>query len=121
MFLAVWRRPGGTRSRRLESSLAAMLAKHGGVRADSPSAVLAAWAPACLDADGQITTARAVSWGVRGGPQGHPVGRLEGDVLTLEAGPLPQYPLYYTRFSSDDYLLGSSRLEPLAPVLWDLP
>jgi asparagine synthetase B (glutamine-hydrolysing) len=119
MVFGAWRRSARPLPELLEVRLEALLGAPGVCRVDQANATVAIGSPACLEQRGATVTAWAAS-GVGGQPAlGHPSVRMEEGALTITAPPLPQYPLYYFRAPADQYLLVSSRLEPLARLMPD--
>ncbi len=116
MLFAAWWQPGRALPEPLWSAVSGVLQSPGAARFAVANAALAVWLPYSLETDGPAAT-------VWPGPRsesmplpGHPGVCLVRDTLTIAAGPLPQYPLYYARGIGEQYLLACSRLEPLASL-----
>src|ERR1700690_2509773 len=118
---AVWRREGRALEEPLGSRVKSLLEGNGGAQFDGAFGAVKVWPPASLRREGSAATAWAASHRGSEAPSGHPTVRLDGFALTITAGPLPQYPLYYSRGPNDDYVLVSSNLEGLARLLPHMP
>src|ERR1700730_16741380 len=106
MLFAVWWCPGRPPPQPLCAHVSALLERPGAARVDGASSALVAWLPSCLEREGQAATVFAAPSGASGPARGYyPSVRLEQDTLTIAAGPLPQYPLYYARAASGQHLL----------------
>lgn len=122
MFLGVWWSPGRPPSQHLAARVRAALEEPGAIRVEGPSTALAAWPPALLSrTEDGTATVHAASRTTNESLSGHPRVRLEQGSITVSAAPLPQYPVYYARGPSDEYLLICSRLEPLASLFPHAP
>jgi asparagine synthetase B (glutamine-hydrolysing) len=121
MFFAAWWRDGRPTAEPIALGVRAMLDAPGAVRANQGAASVAAWAPGCLERQGQAFVAYAVESKAGRAPRGHPSVQWDGGTLRGILGPLPEYPLYYVRAPGDRYILLCSRLEPLARLLPEAP
>jgi asparagine synthetase B (glutamine-hydrolysing) len=117
MFFAFWCSP----SRPLADVVSARVDRPGAVRVGGSNAGIAAWPPARLVQHGRIVTAHAAFDPSGGSLPGHPSAQLDERTLTIAAGPLPQYPLYYTITAGRDHIVACSQLEPLARLFPDAP
>jgi hypothetical protein len=76
------------------------------------NAMLAVWAPSILEGGSDVDLASSGRWA------SHPRARCVADgALRLDAGPLPQYPLYYTSDGRGELLVACSRLASLLALL----
>ena len=111
MFFACWWRRGQPLSPSLAAQITALSRGPGVVCAHGENTSLAARRPAWIAWEGPTATAHAVS--PRSGAR-HPLVRLEDNVLTIAAGSLPEYPLYYAVAGDGSHLLACSQMTPLA-------
>jgi asparagine synthase (glutamine-hydrolysing) len=120
VFFAVWWR-GERRLPSLASRVEALLQRSGRVLVEEANAAVAAWPPGRIKRAGGLTIASAASTRSGGSLPGHPSVRLEGHVLVIAAGPLPQYPAYYAVAEDGSYLLACSQLGQLVTLLPTAP